>query len=185
MLANLEHDVLFFINQHHSNFLDYAMLFASHKFTWIPLYLLLIWLIWKNHKVHFFEILFFIVLIIFISDQVSVLFKNYFQRLRPCNDPSLAHLLRMIDGCGGLYGFVSSHAANSMALAVFIGTLLKRYRWILLMLIFYTFITGYSRIYLAAHFAGDVLGGFTLGGIIALLLLLIFRYRHKEYMRLM
>ena len=72
-------------------------------------------------------ILLFLGVLGFLSDQSSVkLFKDVFERLRPCHNPLISDVVHIINGrCGGKYGFVSSHAANSFAIAVFMGALLK------------------------------------------------------------
>lgn len=93
-------------------------------------------------------------------------FKPYIQRLRPCHEPALAPTIRLLGeyGCGALYGFMSSHAANTMALTVFLTLVLpRRFRLFKWVLVIWTVFTGYSRVYLAAHYPGDVLAGWVLG----------------------
>src|SRR5690606_23087821 len=97
------------------------------RFFWLPLYLLLAALVIIKFKKKAVIIFPAAILLILLSDQISVhLFKNIFMRLRPCHNPELASLVHVVDGCGGQFGFVSSHAANTFALAVFIGGLLKK-----------------------------------------------------------
>ena len=48
------------------------------------------------------------------------LFKNVFQRLRPCHNPQIADWVHIVNNkCGGQFGFVSSHAANVFAFATY------------------------------------------------------------------
>ncbi len=92
----------------------------------------------------------------------SYIFKNVFTRLRPCRDESLKNLIYDFgQRCGGKFGFISSHASNSIALVTFglITLNLKKHWWILLL----PLLVGYSRIYLAVHYPGDVLAGFLVG----------------------
>jgi undecaprenyl-diphosphatase len=177
MVSPFEQQLFFAINQAHSDFLDGLMIIVSGKFTWVPLYLLLLFYIWKYYKIRVIEIFIYIVVIIGLTDQSSVLLKNYFERLRPCHETSLQSLIHLADGCGGKFGFVSSHAANSMALTVFMlllfSSISSRYRWLMLI---YTLIIGYSRVYLGAHYPSDVLGGYGLGALIAI----VFYYTLKS-----
>jgi undecaprenyl-diphosphatase len=177
MVSPFEQQLFLAINEAHSDFLDGMMILVSGKYTWVPLYLLLLFYIWKYYKNRVIEIFIYIAVIIGLSDQSSVLIKNYFERLRPCHEDSLQSVIHLADGCGGKFGFVSSHAANSMALTVFIlllfASVSNKYRWLILI---YTFIIGYSRIYLGAHYPSDVLGGYCLGALIAI----VFYYTLKS-----
>jgi undecaprenyl-diphosphatase len=151
---------------------DGFWLFISNKFSAIPLYLFLLFLSYKKFGLKStLLLLLVIVLLITASDETSNLFKNYFKRLRPCHDESIAHLARLVQArCGGLYAFFSAHASNSMAIAVFFGLLLKKnYKYLFLLLLFWAIMVGYSRVYLGVHFPLDVLTGMALGAIYALL----------------
>lgn len=93
-------------------------------------------------------------------------------RLRPCHNPEIADLVHTINGaCGGKYGFVSSHASNTFALAIFIGFIFKKHvAWMLYFMLCWAAIVTYSRIYVGVHYPGDVLGGALLGSIIGFLM---------------
>ncbi|HEY5124915.1 MAG TPA: phosphatase PAP2 family protein, partial [Ignavibacteria bacterium] len=100
------------------------------------------------------------------ADQSSVLVKNLVQRLRPCYDPALKGLVHLVNGeCGGLFGFVSSHATNSFDVALLSLLFIKK-RWYSISIIIWALVIGYSRIYLGVHFPGDVLCGSLLGAFI-------------------
>ena len=91
-------------------------------------------------------------------------------RLRPCYDmPDLVRLVK--DSCGGKGGYFSAHAANTMALAIFMGKVLKPYfKYSIILLFSWAFLVGYSRIYIGVHYPGDVLTGFIFGILMAFLM---------------
>ena len=104
-----------------------------------------------------------------MGDQISVkLFKDVFERLRPCHNPMITDMVHTLHGkCGGQFGFVSSHATNSFALAIFSGLLLRsRYKYILLIMLFWAACVSYSRVYVGVHYPGDILGGAILGSVV-------------------
>jgi len=141
------------------------MFYATKTFFWLPLYLLLIFLIFKNYKQEGWFILIGAVVTIVLTDQItSSLMKPFFARLRPSQDPTLEGLVHLVNGYkGGLYGFASSHAANTFGTAIFSWLVLKsfykRMGWIFVWAIFMT----YTRIYLGVHFPGDILAGAIIG----------------------
>ena len=107
--------------------MDEVMLLISSKWLWIPLYIFILYTLYKTYPKQFLKILFSLGLLIFLADFGSVhLFKEVFQRPRPCH---FLEGIRIVDGCGGPFGFISSHAANSFAIAFFISLLLRRNWW--------------------------------------------------------
>ncbi len=171
--------MLLFINGMNSSFFDEVMFFISKKTICIPLYLLFLFLIIRHYKKKTWLILVFIGLLIFFSDQVSSgVMKNTFQRLRPCHDPTLSGMLHLVhEHCGGQYGFVSSHAANSFAIAVFLGLLFRnKINYLRIPLLLWACIISYSRIYLGVHFPGDVIAGAILGAATGIMIYLFFTW---------
>ncbi|NJM14748.1 MAG: phosphatase PAP2 family protein [Bacteroidales bacterium] len=108
-----------------------------------------------------------IALAITLADQVSVkLFKNVFERLRPCHNESIMHLVHTVNNkCGGQFGFVSSHAANTFALASILYQIIKK-QWFTIMIFCWAGLVAYSRIYLGVHYPADIAGGALLGVLI-------------------
>ncbi len=119
-----------------------------------------------------------------MGDQGSVkLFKDVFERLRPCHNPAIAELVHTINGkCGGKYGFVSSHATNSFALAVFCGFLFKRhYKYMLWLMLFWAAIVSYSRVYVGVHYPGDIIGGAVLGSLVGLFVFWLMKILNQKF----
>ena len=122
MLESLDQQLFLFLNSFNSPFWDQVMYAISGKLIWVPLYLAILIYLGIKYKRKFIIILLFIILAATLADQISVqLFKNLFQRLRPCHEPSLEGLVHLVNGeCGGMYGFVSSHATNSFNVALLV-----------------------------------------------------------------
>ena len=132
----------------------------------ILMYLFLILLFFYNQKIrpkliYIFYFFFVIALMIIITDQGANIFKDSFQRLRPCYNESIIDSLRLVkENCGGKYGFFSAHASNSFSLAIFFGLLfINRIRYIIMITIVYASLISYSRIYLGVHYPIDIIFG--------------------------
>lgn len=169
-LENMDRELFLVLNGWHSETMDFVMWHISGKLQWIPLYLLLLGLLFKKYGWSSWILMLSVAVLISISDQTSVkLFKEGFERWRPCHNVDLKELVHLVNNkCGGRFGFVSSHATNSFAIATFVGLLLNRKTLVLLLI--WAALVSYSRVYLGVHYPSDILGGAILGTGIATLL---------------
>jgi undecaprenyl-diphosphatase len=167
MLEHLDQQLFLFLNSLNSPFLDKVMHAISETVIWAPLYLAILIYLGFKYKRKFLVILLFLIFAITLSDQVSVhLFKNIFHRLRPCHEPALVGMVHLVRGeCGGLYGFVSSHASNCFNVALLSLMLVKK-RWFSVCMLIWASVIGYSRVYLGVHYPGDVICGAMVGAFI-------------------
>ena len=158
--------------------MDEIMILISSKWLWIPLYVFILFKLYKTFSNEFLKITFSLGLLIFLSDFGSVeLFKEVFQRARPCY---FLKGVRVVDGCGGPFGFISSHAANSFAIAFFVSFLFKNYWWFV-SLFSWAVLIGLSRVYLGVHYPFDILGGMFWGLFVSSFVYYIYKMKLKNF----
>ena len=169
-ILKLDTELFLFLNSLGSSVFDTLWAYLSYKEANILFYsmLLIFYFYNKSSKLKLSEVfylLFFIAIMITIADQTANLFKDYFQRLRPCHNEIIKDSVRLVkEGCGGKYGFFSAHASNSFSLAIFFGLLYKnKFRYIIYISLLYASLISYSRVYLGVHFPLDIFFGSMFG----------------------
>lgn len=178
-LEAIDRWIVMTINSWHSPVLDEFMWMVSAKLTWVPLYLLLIFLFYR--KTDLKKTIVFIlcaICVVGLTDLISVhLFKNLIERYRPSHHAELTDRLHFYDlgkgerYKGGMYGFVSSHAANFFGICIYASLVLRAYyKRIPVYLISVALLVSFSRIYLGVHYLTDIIGGAVLGILIAWLI---------------
>jgi undecaprenyl-diphosphatase len=186
MLEKLEHldrQLFLLINSANSPFWDKVMNFMSLIGVWIPLYLAILVYLGFIYRKKFIIVVLFIAAAITLSDQISVLIKNSVDRLRPCHDPELQGLVHLVNNtCGGLYSFVSSHAANSFNVAM-LSLLLVRNKWYSVFIIVWAAVVSYSRVYLGVHYPGDILCGSLLGLLLGWIIYVLFEMTDRKVLQ--
>jgi undecaprenyl-diphosphatase len=162
-MTELDRTIFLYLNSLHSPFFDTVMWLVSYRVIWIPLYLFMVYMLAARYGKRIWIILLFVPVVILITDQGTEWIKNLVQRPRPCHEPSLEGLVHIVKGhCGGMYGFVSGHAANSFGLASFTAPLIQK-KWYSWGIFIWAAIVAYSRIYLGVHYPADVICGALLG----------------------
>ncbi len=165
-IITYDRDLFLLLNNLGNTNWDGFWLFITNKFSSIPLYLVLIWLSYKQFGLkRTLLIVAAALLMIVCTNGLADLFKNGLQRLRPCYDTNTNELMRLVKAsCGGKFSYFSAHASNTMAIAVFFAVILKqKYKHIGLLLLLWAVLIAYSRIYIGVHFPLDILTGIFIG----------------------
>jgi undecaprenyl-diphosphatase len=180
-ILSIDESLFVYLNSLGSETFDGFWLLITKQTTWIPFFLLLLYFIYKKigQKQTLYLILFVALLLLF-TDQITNLFKHTFQRLRPCNNPEIHTIIRIVQSRSS-FSFFSGHAANTMAVATFLYQIFKRdynYLWLLFL---WPLIFAYSRIYLSLHYPLDILSGYFFGSIFGFGMFKLYKLIQKKY----
>ncbi|OFX19156.1 MAG: hypothetical protein A2033_02020 [Bacteroidetes bacterium GWA2_31_9] len=175
-LIQLDKELFLFLNGFHSETSDFIWWWISSKTLWIPLYVIILYFVIKKFQWRSISMILIIILGIAIADQISSsIIKELVHRLRPSHNPDFTQLVHIVnDYRGGLFGFVSSHAANTFLFAT-LTSLFFRNKWFSFSIFTWAIIVSYSRIALAVHYPLDIIGGAILGISISIILYLLYK----------
>lgn len=182
-LIDFDKALLLKLNGSDSLFWDGFMYIVTKTKTWIPAAIALLYVIFRNNNLRRgITILCLIALVITLADQTaSGICKPLFERFRPTKDPEFMYMVDVVDNyrAGGLYGFISSHAANTFAVATFVSLLIRNARMTFMMYL-WALIPTYSRVYLGVHYPGDVFFGMVDGLICSSLVYYLYMFIMKK-----
>lgn len=169
-ILSFDNSAMVFLNmgECHNAGLDFFMWMNSQIFIWLPVLLMFLYVIFKNKGREAFAILGLTILVFLLCDQISSsLLKPLIARPRPSRDPQVMELLMYVNNYrGGLFGFPSSHAANSFGFAIF-SALIFRHKAYTVVALLWAALCAYTRIYLGVHFPTDIIFGTLLGVVVA------------------
>ena len=182
-LSGIDKYILYWFNGSNSLFEDGLVSLLTSGMTWIPLYIALFYLVMKNNDTvgQIMLIVGSIILCIILTGGIDDIFiKPWIGRVRPCNDPDINAHLNLITGqVESGFSFFSAHAANTMSLAVFLCLLIKDSIFKIVM-IGWSLLNGWSRLYLGVHFPSDVLFGFLYGAVIGIIIFSFYKRFYSE-----
>jgi len=168
-ILELDRMVLAWFNGSNSLFVDSLAVNLTSGFTWIPLYVVLIYVIIKNNDTMpqiFLTIGCAVLAVVVVSVSVELIIKPLVGRWRPSNDPYIKHTIKIVNGIrSAQYGFFSAHAANTFSLAVFLSLLIKS-RPLAVMLCLWSAVNCWTRLYLGLHYPLDILFGLLWGALV-------------------
>lgn len=177
-ITNIDTQLTLFLNGSDSEMLDAIAVTATKTGTWIPLGIVLLYVLmrmknWKNALL----VILCVAIAITLADQMaSGIFKPLVARLRPSHNPELQGVIDLVgDYRGGKYGFFSSHAANTCAVAVFL-SLLFRKRIFSIAICSWAMVNSWTRLYLGVHYVGDITVGLLWGALVGWMVFRLYRF---------
>jgi len=142
------------------------MPFLRHSHFWVPLYIFLLLFALMNFEKNKWWWICFAAFVPVVTNFISSdILKEHIFRIRPCQDPTLDGICRLVvNYCPRSSSFTSSHATNHFGMAAFFFFTLKNYSraWRSLFFV-WAFIIVYAQVYVGVHYPGDVLAGGIVG----------------------
>ncbi len=164
-VIHLDKKIFIFLNNLGSKPFDDIWLLITKQSNWIPFFLILLFILYKKlgTKKLGIAVLILAALITFTNEITDVI-KFSIQRIRPCNDETLAGLIRVVKD-SDTFSYFSGHASNSTAAMMFVFLILRKHYKYSYLIFLYPLIFAYSRIYLGLHFPLDIISGFVFGSL--------------------
>jgi undecaprenyl-diphosphatase len=183
-IQDMDMQVLSIFNGSDNIMLDQMVQILTSGLTWIPLYVMLFFVVMRNNETMGQIALVVgsaIFCVLFADGLVDGIIKQLAERWRPSNDPTFKYMVQVVDDIRLKgYSFCSAHAANTMSLAVFF-SLLIRSKLLTITLVIWSLINCWTRLYLGVHYPSDILCGMIIGIIVGILVYLLY---YKIYLRI-
>lgn len=183
-IQDMDMQVLSIFNGSDNIMLDQMVQILTSGLTWIPLYVMLFFVVMRNNETMGQIVLVVgsaIFCVLFADGLVDGIIKQLAERWRPSNDPTFKYMVQVVDDIRLKgYSFCSAHAANTMSLAVFF-SLLIRSKLLTITLVIWSLINCWTRLYLGVHYPSDILCGMIIGIIVGILVYLLY---YKIYLRI-
>lgn len=183
-IQDMDMQVLSLFNGSDNIMLDQMVQILTSGLTWIPLYVMLFFVVMRNNETMGQIALVVgsaIFCVLFADGLVDGIIKQLAERWRPSNDPTFKYMVQVVDDIRPKgYSFCSAHAANTMSLAVFF-SLLIRSKMLTVTLVIWSLINCWTRLYLGVHYPSDILCGMIIGIIVGILVYLLY---YKIYRRI-
>lgn len=183
-IQDMDMQVLSIFNGSDNIMLDQMVQILTSGLTWIPLYVMLFFVVMRNNETMGQIALVVgsaIFCVLFADGLVDGIIKQLAERWRPSNDPTFKYMVQVVDDIRLKgYSFCSAHAANTMSLAVFF-SLLIRSKMLTITLVIWSLINCWTRLYLGVHYPSDILCGMIVGIIVGILVYLLY---YKIYLRI-
>ncbi len=184
-LLKYDTELFLFLNKLGNTSWDGFWQIVTEKWSSIPIYAFLLYLVYKHYGLKgTLVVLVSVALMITATDQLANLFKYGIKRPRPCQVDTLQETMRYVAVRCGRYGYFSAHAASSMAAAVFLSLLLKKwYHYLPFLLLFWAAVVAYSRIYLGVHYPLDIVTGMFFGALIGFLFYKVQLWGQRKFVK--
>lgn len=183
-IQDMDMQVLSLFNGSDNIMLDQMVQILTSGLTWIPLYVMLFFVVMRNNETMGQIALVVgsaIFCVLFADGLVDGIIKQLAERWRPSNDPTFKYMVQVVDDIRLKgYSFCSAHAANTMSLAVFF-SLLIRSKMLTITLVIWSLINCWTRLYLGVHYPSDILCGMIIGIIVGIL---VYQLYYKIYLRI-